>query len=108
MLDYQTILKSEPAKKYIEACKKLKGYYMMQHEEMSCDVSYQRYREAIEEYRYFLEANGIKMPTPKYPYEKDNKATHKFLDITFTKSLATGEVKKVHSVLNPNYIYFKR
>jgi DNA modification methylase len=64
-----------------------------------------KYKKALENYRLFLDRNGIRLPPIKYPIFKNYKNTFKYLDAIIKDNY--GRFEFVQMIHNPNWIYKK-
>lgn len=63
---------------YIGACEEVRKYLLLS----ACEPpkTYNRYKDALHNYRMFLDDLSCKMPKAKFPYDKDDKSTWRYLE----------------------------
>lgn len=76
--------------------------------EVESSIVKKRYNKALESYRKFLNKNQIILPIALYPYDAENKKTHRFKDIILkeiTDEKGNKSTVYVKTVPNCEWIY---
>lgn len=92
------VFKSKQCINYIRSCKEVAPYFK---ENMCPSVEIEeRYHGNLDKYRLYLDRLGIRMPKPRFPYDKKDTRTWKYLENkVFSKNPYFTTVE------NKDYIY---
>ena len=84
---------------YVRVAKKIAKYYKLdccEPKELS-----QEYKSVLDDYRFYLDSIGIKMPLPKYYFDSKDKRTWKYKEVII--GLEDNKPIYKRSVLNEDW-----